>query len=410
MGIQNIQSKVVPLKKGDDRDTGDSSSQISLIRGGPAYKFQESTHLILPGRWNLRRRILVAVFVAWVPLVVLTIATAGETWPISLITLLRDYRVNARLFFAVPLLIIGQMIIEGRFQQMLSHFLNADLIKAEALPQVQDILSKAKGLRDSWLPEGLILVAVYAQVGNLVGNAPNFGEVWAVSGLGGAASLSTAGWYFALVSLPIFLLLLGVSLWKWLIWVFLLYKISRLPLQLVPSDPDLTGGLGFLGWVPTAFVPVILAAAVVISATWRYQILHGITTLQSLTMPAVVLVVLVLLLFFAPLAVFSPMLMELRRTGIHEYAALGHIHARQFHRKWIENRRQHEGELLAAPEVSILCDLSTDEANVRSMRAFPFQKQVVIQVLLAIALPMIPVVTTKIPLKTLLKEILGALH
>jgi hypothetical protein len=410
MGTKDIRSKVVPLRTEKGRDTAESSSEMSLIRGGPAYKFQQLAHLIVPGQWNLRRRILAAVFIAWVPLVVLTIATAGEKWPVSLGSLLRDYRVNARLFLAVPLLIISQMIIEGRFQQMLSHFLNAELIKAEALPQFQDILSKAKGLRDSWLAEGLILVAVYAQVENLASNAANLGDVWVLGRSGDAASLSAAGWYFALVSLPIFLLLLGVALWKWAIWVFVLYRFSRLPLQLVPSDPDLTGGLGFLGWVPTAFVPVILAAGVVISATWRYQILHGVITLQSLTMPAVVLVVLVLFLFFAPLAVFSPLLMELRRTGIHEYAALGHIHARQFHRKWIEHGRQHEDELLAAPEVSILCDLSTDEANVRSMRAFPFQKQVVMQVLLAIALPMIPVVTTQIPLKTLLKEILSALR
>src|SRR5262249_48929362 len=150
-------------------------------------------------------------------------------------------------------------------------------------------------------------------------------------------TFSAAGWHFALVSLPIFLLLLGVALWKWAIWVYVLFRISRLSLELVASDPDLTGGLGFLAWIPTAFVPVIFASAVVISANWRYQILHGMITLQSRTVPGILLALLVTFIFFAPLALFTPLLMQLRRKGLHEYDTLGHIHAQQFHQKWIEN-------------------------------------------------------------------------
>lgn len=410
MGAQNIQSKVVPLKTGGGRDTGDSSSQMSLICGGPIYKFQQATHLIVPGQWNLRRRILAAVFIAWVPLVVLTIAGAGEAWRISLGSLLRDYRVNARLFVEVPLLIIAQTVIDTRFREALAHFLNGRLIQRDALPEVQDILSKARKLRDSWLPEILLLLLVYAQVEYLVRNAAHFSNLWAASRTADAMTLTAAGWYFALVSLPLSLLLLGIALWKWAIWVFVLYRFSRLPLQLVASDPDLTGGLGFLAWIPAAFAPVVFASAVVIGATWRYQILHGVIPLNSVAMPAAMLGVLVLLIFFGPLALFTPLLMRLRRIGLHEYDTLGHIHARQFHQKWIENCEPPAEELLTAPEISTLTDLATSVANVRRMHPFPFAKQPMAQVLLAALLPMIPVVTTQIPLKMLLKQIFSALH
>jgi hypothetical protein len=67
------------------------------------------------------------------------------------------------------------------------------------------------------------------------------------------------------VSAPIFQLLLGLSSWKWLLWVAFAFKLSRRDLKLVPTHPDEHGGLGFLSLTPAAFAPIAFAASAVLS-------------------------------------------------------------------------------------------------------------------------------------------------
>src|SRR5258705_13635821 len=95
---------------------------MSLIRGGAFYRFQEVAHLIRPNQWNAVRRIFIATLVGWVPLLVLTAMSGSRA---SLLALLKDYRVFARVFIAVPLLIAGQKTIEERSGLIVRHFFYA---------------------------------------------------------------------------------------------------------------------------------------------------------------------------------------------------------------------------------------------------------------------------------------------
>jgi hypothetical protein len=60
---------------------GDSETarEPSFVRGGLFYRVQEAIHLLTPQRWNLGRRILLAVGVGWVPLVLLTLFFKSDT-------------------------------------------------------------------------------------------------------------------------------------------------------------------------------------------------------------------------------------------------------------------------------------------------------------------------------------------
>src|SRR5271155_821530 len=95
------------LKRQARVDEPETLDTVSLMRGGAVYRFQEMAHLIRPNQWNAGRRIFVAVRVSWVPLVVLTALTGSRA---SLVALLKDYRVFARIFIAIPLLIAGQKL------------------------------------------------------------------------------------------------------------------------------------------------------------------------------------------------------------------------------------------------------------------------------------------------------------
>ena len=101
----------------------------------------------------------------------------------------------------------------------------------------------------------IVILAVYTEVGYFL-QAGWLGRAsWAAQ----ADSNSPAGYYPLFVTQALFLGLVAIALWKWAIWVCVLRHISRLKLQLDSTNGDLTGGLGFLGEVPRAFVPIVLA-------------------------------------------------------------------------------------------------------------------------------------------------------
>ena len=376
--------------------------EMSLIRGGAFYRLQELARLIRPNQWNAGRRILAAVLVGWVPLVVLTVMSGSHS---SLVALLKDYRVFARVFIAVPFLIAGQPLIEERFRLIVRHFLDADLLRPEDLPRFREILATIKRLKDAWFPE-LALVALGCVGGIfLVGNDAMYDAPWSVRGVGASVLQSQAGWYFELVTQTIYMVFLGLALWKWLLFVVFFWRVSRLQLRLVPCDPDQSGGLGFLGYSPIAFVPVVIAASTAMGSILRYQALHSVFSRQSLNMVLGLWVLLILLIFVGPLAIFGSKLAHLYRVGYLQYGSLSHLHAEQFHEKWVRGRQAHLSELLTAPETTRLSDLARSFDRVRNTKLLPIDRLTIIQVAAAGAVPMLPVIVTQVPVADLLKLI-----
>jgi hypothetical protein len=377
---------------------------ISLIRGGTFYWAQEKIGLIRPHQWNLGKRVPLAIFLAWIPLVILTAIHGGN----DLQALLSDYRVYARAFIAIPLLLISQVGMERRFREMARYFLDANLVRAEDLHRFRAIMAKARRLRDAKIPEVIVVAAVYLQVGYFLESGRLANSSWAVSV--GESGLTAAGYYSVLVTQVLFMGLLGLVLWKWLIWILVMRDLSKMDLQLDPTDGDLCAGLGFLGQTPKTFAPVLLAISAVIGASWRHELLANQVSLKSLAMPAGLLDVVVVVIFIAPLALFTPLLVKVKREGMNQYGALQHLHSLQFRKKWVEEKNEHVGELLGNPDFSSLADISSSFKNVEEMQTFPFKKSAVVGLVLALTIPLLPVVTTKIPLKDLLKVLLKALH
>ncbi len=381
---------------------------ISLIRGGSFYWVQEKTHLIHPNQWNLSRRVFLAMGFSWLPLVVLTamhggIGPGGDLW-----ALLRDYRVYSRVFMAIPLLFLGQIVMETHFREMAQHVLDANLVRVDDLPLFRRIMEKALRLRDAKLPEILAVVAVFLQIGYLLQSGRHHYASWVAEA--GSNTPTPAGYYSLFVAHALFLGLLALALWKWVIWIVVLWGLSRIDLQLDSTDGDLRAGLGFLGEVPKAFVPFVLATSCVIGATWRSQVLAGNAPLGSLKLPAGLFAVLILLIFLLPLLLFTPKLIQEKKEGNLRYGSLRHLHSLQFRQKWIDDRNRQVEGLLGTPDVSSLADISASFKNVDDMAVYPFGKSAAIALLAALALPLIPALTATIPLKEVLKTLLEDLH
>jgi hypothetical protein len=387
---------------------GETAHDFSLIRGGPFYRAQQAAGLIRPGHWNLGRRVTFALAIGWVPLVLLTALFD----PHLLISLLRDYHANARLLLAVPVLLAGQPLMESRVRLMVQHLRDANLLGPEDLAHMNREIAKLVQWGDSWIPELMIIVVVYINTAAIWHERVIQGTVeqstWAIIGSAASAHLTPAGWYFGLISQVIYRFLVGLGLWKWMLWTVYLFKLSRLKLRLVATHPDHHGGIGFLGLSPMAFAPIAFAISAAIGSNWREQILYAGASLMSFKIEAIVLLVAILLMALGPLVFFIPKLGRLRRSGILQYGILAQIHSTDFHEKWILFRAGHEAEFLAAPEASTLTDYGASYENIEKMQPFPVDKGSFAALGLAVAVPLLPAVLAQIPMAVVLKDLLKA--
>jgi hypothetical protein len=328
--------------------------------------------------------------------------------PAALRGLLTDYRVAARMLIAAPVLLLGQVVMESRFRLIVHHLRAAGLLSRNGLAELDFVVESLLRWRDSIWPELAVIAAVYTNLSLAFSPHVHESRAWALAGEG-AAHLLPAGWYYVFVSQLVYQFLVGLSLWKWLLWSYFLFRLSRLDLQLVPTHPDRHGGLGFLGLSPMGIAPVMFAAAVAIGSNWRYQILVQGAHLAGFKLQAVALLLIVIVTAIAPLILFVPKLAKIRRQGLLEYGILGQLHSISFHAKWVLNRARNEEEFLTAPEISTLTDYGSSYECIEKMQPFPIDKGAFIVLALAVLLPMLPVVLAEVPLVEVLKGLLEAL-
>jgi hypothetical protein len=383
-----------------------ADNDFSLVRGGPFYRAQALARLIAENRWNLGRRLTFAIAVGWIPLVLITLLFD----PRAIFGLVSDYPINARVLIGVPVLLVGQVIMESVFRSILRHIREAGLLTPSDTGRLDQTLVRLIRLRDSVIPELLIVVVAYARAIQIVHTHLQLARPWALIGTGTDMHLSAAGWYYILVSQLLYQFLLGISLWKWFLWTMFLFKLSRLNLQLVSTHPDRHGGIGFLGMSPLALAPTVFVAATAIGATWRAQILRQGTHLMDFKLEAIVLLIIVLIIALGPLVFFVPKLTRLRRKGILEYGILAQMHGMDFHHKWILQRAGREEEFLAAPEISSLTDFASSYQNIEELKPFPFERGAFFTVVLAVAIPMLPAILAEIPFAQVLKGLLNAVR
>jgi len=378
--------------------------EVSLVRGGPFYRAQEALRLVHPNDWHLGRRVIFAIAIGWLPLVLITLLLK----PHALVGLLTDYTVNARMLFGVPVLLAGQPVMETTFRAIVRAVRDAGLLTSSDTDRLDQTLVRLIRLRDSVIPELIFVVVAYAKVAGTVQTQLMFARPWGLVGTGVDVHLSAAGWYYVLVSQLLYQLLILISVWKWVLWCIFLYRLSKLELQLVPTHPDQHGGVGFLGLSPVAITPTIVVVSAVIGATWRSEIFREHVHWLSFKVEAIVLVGVVLIVAMGPLILFVPRLTRLRRLGIFEYGALGQLESMQFHKRWIQHRAGREDEFPASPEASTLTDYGSSYQNIEHLQPFPFDQGAFVGLMLAIALPLLPVVLAEVPFATVLKALLEA--
>lgn len=383
---------------------------FSLVLGGPMFQLLRRAHLTDDALELARKRIIVISLFAWLPLLVLS-ALEGQLRGESVaVPFLLDVEVHVRFLVAIPLMIAAELVVHRRMRLVVRQFLDRQLIPDSAMTRFDAAIASAFRLRNSVFAEVLLIAVVYG-AGVFIWRhymALNTATWFATSSLEGPR-FSLAGLWYAFLSLPIYQFLLVRWFFRMFIWMRFLWQVSRIPLRLVPTHPDRTGGLGFLSGTVYAFVPLLLSLGAILAGNLANRIFYLGATLPDFKFEIGSAVVLVLCLVLGPLLVFSPQLAEARRTGHREYGILAQRYVREFDTKWLRGGAPADEPLVGSGDIQSLADLGNSYEVVRTMRAVPFSKEIILQLAAAVLAPMVPLALTMMPLEQLLKELFGIL-
>ena len=335
MTADRVQSPVDPVADGLRRDPPD----FSLVLGGPLYQLLRRARLADDALRLQRRRIVVIALLAWLPLLLLS-TLGGHVLGGVAVPFLMDVDVHVKFLVVIPLLVGAELVVHQRMRTVATTFRERKLIPENAEARLDAAIASAYRLRNSTLAEVLLIALVYTVGISIIWRqylALDAATWYATPGAGGT-SLTFAGMWYGYVSLPILQFLLLRWYYRIFIWSRLLWQVSRIDLNLVPTHPDRVGGLGFLATTTYAFIPLLLAHGALVSGNLANQIFHTGATLTQYRLEVLLLVIFMVMLVVGPLTVFAPQLSRARRNGLREYGTLAQRYVREFDAKWLRSQ------------------------------------------------------------------------
>jgi hypothetical protein len=261
-------------------------------------------------------------------------------------------------------------------------------------------------LRDSAANEGIVLLISYASAVIFMWTLAPGVSTWRSVPSGSSYTFTLAGWWYALVSVPIFQFLMYRWLFRLLIWSRFLWRMSKLNLRLMPTNPDKAGGLGFVGESQKHFALIVFALGAVFAGIFGNDVLFGKTPVQTFKTPVIALAVLAILIFEGPLLFFAPRLRKIRRKGLLEYGKLSIEYTTEFHEKWIGGKRPADEPLVGNADIQSLADLGNSFEMIERMRIVPFDLRAILWLVLCFLLPMFPLLLSVVPLSEIIETLL----
>lgn len=376
-----------------------------LIQGGPGTAFLSRLRLAHPelGASSVRTAALL-IAICWAPLFALSLL-GGFVVRGAKIPFLCDIGTQVRLLVAVPVLVLAEIPIGHGLREAAGRFLSTHLVREKELVRFNQIFVDALKRRDSRLAEIILAILVYGGSALVVLVAPfESGSTWIRPGT--YKGLSLAGYWYALVALPIFQFLMLRWIYRLGIWAGALWKISKLDLALTPTHPDRAGGLGFLGQAVPPFGLILFALSSVTSATIASRILFQGETLQEYQWSYLALFVVLVLIFTVPMLIFAPKLMTLKARGLHQYGELASNYNQAFHSKWVESVGATEDRLLGTGDIQSQAALENSFRVVNEIKPVPFDLGDFLGMVVPGLVPALPLILTIMPASAVLKALM----
>jgi hypothetical protein len=389
--------------KDGDENADSLVQRFSIVVGGPLYDFLLRMGLMRLGLPNVLRRIALIVAVTWLPLLVLSLKDGLAFGHQVTIPFLWDFAVYGRLVLGLPLLILAEAVIDPSIRQAVAEFVDARLVPDQDLPQFEKVLRRAQRLRDSWIPEVALLVLAFFPM--FV-----FQHEWTVGAVSSwhtsAQGLTAAGWWYAIFSGPMMKFIIYRWSFRYFIWAYLLRRVSKLPLVLMPTHPDHAAGLSFLALTQKRFGILFCALGCSFAGRVANSVFLEHEPLGSFKALMIGFVVLSVLVALLPLALLAPKLAKVRKEGLLEYGRLANSYTEQFDRKWVHYSARASEPLLGTGDIQSLADIGNSFGFVETMTIAPITRRLTLQLAVQAALPLLPLIILGTPTPELVHAVL----
>lgn len=380
--------------------------RFSLISGGPSYQLLQRMRLADENLYLVWRRVLVAISLTWIPLLILTVIDGVAYGSGVKVAFLHDIAVHARFLVAVPIFIAAEPYVQKLIADRSVSFLTRGIIREQDLPRFREAIERSHAIRNSWYLEFGVLAIVFS-VGFLFwrDQIALDAVTWYANPSDAGLNLTRAGYWYVVVCLPL-VQFLGVRWYtRFFIWFWFLKQVSKLDLNLIPSHPDRSGGLGFLGKATYAFGPILFAQGAMLSGTIANAVIYDGQELMNFRLDGVLFIVFFVTAVLSPLCVFVPDLVRTKRRGLSEFGALASRYTGAFEEKWIKGNNPEKEPLLGSGDIQSLADLGNSYAVVKEMNMAPFVYQDVLRLAAAAAAPLLPLALLVFSPEQLLEKI-----
>lgn len=377
-----------------------TAPDFSLTRGGPLYHFYIRSGLARPPFKFSRVRVVGFVLLLWLPLALLSIAThrfaAGADVPFLL-----DLHVQIRLLLALPLLLAAEPWAEDWLKGAVRQFIERDIVPAEQRQRFDSILNSELRLKDSHWAEFVILVVAITLGHWFWGQRVLVRQdTWFLAEDG---SRRLPAYWYVFVSLPVFRFLLLRWYYRLFIWARFMWQLARMPLTLNALHPDRAAGLGFLTRTVRAFEMVFAVHSLLLAGGIGNAIWHEGAHLTDYKVEIAGTVIVLTIIAVLPLTFFMPKLVKAERLMTREYGAFASDYVNRFRERWLgSDKRQ---DILGARDIRSLSDLGNSFGSIREAKSIPFTRKAMIELLVVILGPLLPLLLTIVPLEELLNRL-----
>lgn len=356
---------------------------------------------------------LAGICFAWLPLFILSLLD-GKLYNGASVPFLHDIAMQARFLVALPVFILIRKVIDVKTTAVIKYMTISLLGEEEQKRMLTVVLPKMRRWACSSLTEGIMLVIVFGSVWSLVqkvgyGGLQGDGSNWRFIGLPADNMLSLAGKWAAFISIPFFQFLLLQWVWRYIVWMMLLFRFATAKLILLPTHADRSGGIGVVILAQRSFSLILATVSIVISGQLIVYVLNSRENIQMVGGIGIGYILLCLVLLLLPLFFFMGKLVRTKQVGLIRLSRLSSELSTKFEKEWlndtvIEKRiEEQQVDPSMAYDYSCLYDL------LQEFRVIPLLPRDIISFVITIAVPFIPILFVYFSAVEVLQKIIGLL-
>jgi len=388
----------------DEREKVDSLvKSFSIVIGGPVYDSLLRFGRVRQGLPNVARRIAAVVGITWLPLLLLSLNNRMAFGHNVTIPFLYDLSMYGRLWLGLPLLILAEVVIDRAIRSTLAELVESHIVPDEELKNFASVLGSIQRLRDSWIPELILLVLAFFP-------AFVFQHEWTAGVVSSwhttASGLTAAGWWFAVFSAPLLRFVIYRWAFRYFLWALLLWRIRGLRLSLIPTHPDHAAGLGFISASQKHFGILFCALGCIFASRIANTMLFERAALSSFKGLMGAFLVMSVIIGLLPLGLLYFKLRKVRAAGLLDYGRLAYNYGDLFDSKWVHNANPPTESMLGTSDIQALSDMGSSFALVDTMRVLPISKRLVLQLAAQATIPLVPVIVMGTPTPELVHAVM----